>query len=175
MNFHRMRLPVGEIAVSSGMAGSRWVLWLVICTVTRSPSTGIEWVCLCASQAGGDGAPDLLPALAPLGAGGMVRHLRADQMIEAVVVLGVEVFTRGFDDGTRFLRHNAHPVPLPGCICKAVRTGKGMEGRTRARVLLIRFAGGVLTPVDWRACASCLVAGRCSGFRMATAAFGEAG
>jgi hypothetical protein len=129
MTFHRMRLPVGEIAVSSGMADSRWVPWMVICTVTRSPSARIEWVYLCASHAGGYGAPDLLPAIAPMGAGGMVRHVRADQMIEAVVVLGVEVFTRGFDDGTRVLRRNAHPMPLLGGICKAVRTENGMEGR----------------------------------------------
>jgi len=45
-------------------------------------------------------------------------------MIEAVVVLSVEAFIRGFDDGTRVLRHNAPAMPLPGCICKAVRTGK---------------------------------------------------
>lgn len=99
MNSHWMRLPVGD-------PRGQWDGWLTVGAVdgyvplTRSPSTRMEWVCPGVSQAGGDDTPDLLPALAPLGAGVLV------------------------------------------------------------------------TSGDWRACASCLV--RRSGFRMATAAFGEA-
>jgi hypothetical protein len=35
----------------------------------------------------------------------MIDHVRADQLIEAVIVLGVEALTRGFDNSPRVLRH----------------------------------------------------------------------
>ena len=115
MNVHAAGRPDTGAPASSGIVEARWVPCSVRCCATRSPSP-TRWCC---STEVGPRSPSIVrrmcsQALAALGTGGVVHHVRRDEVVEHGVVAGLHAVGTSRSRRPSALRSLTMPARLRG-------------------------------------------------------------